>query len=112
MSEEKPIITFDDFMKLDIRVGTIIEAEKVENSQKLLKLIIDFGDFKRQILAGIATKYSPEDLLNKQIPVIVNLAPRKMVGLESQGMIMAIGDNDVEALLLPTEAVKSGSSVH
>jgi methionine--tRNA ligase beta chain len=112
MSEEKPIITFDDFIKLDIRIGTVIEAEKVPNSLKLLKLIIDFGDFKRQILAGIATKYSPEDLLNKQIPVIVNLAPRKMAGLESQGMIMAIGDGDVEALLLPTEAVKSGSSVH
>ena len=112
MSEEKPIITFDDFIKLDIRIGTVIEAEKVPNSSKLLKLIIDFGDFKRQILAGIGTKYSPEDLQGKQIPVIVNLAPRKMAGLESQGMIMAVGDNDVEALLFPTEAVKSGSSVH
>jgi len=112
MSEEKPVITFDDFIKLDIRIGTVIEAEKVPNSSKLLKLIIDFGDFKRQILAGIGTKYSPEDLQGKQIPVIVNLAPRKMAGLESQGMIMAVGDNDVEALLFPTEAVKSGSSVH
>ena len=112
MSEEKPIITFDDFIKLDIRIGTVIEAEKVPNSSKLLKLIIDFGDFKRQILAGIGTKYSPEDLQGKQIPVIVNLAPRKMAGLESQGMIMAVGDNDVEALLFPTEVVKSGESVH
>jgi methionine--tRNA ligase beta chain len=112
MSEEKPIITFDDFIKLDIRVGTVIEAEKVPNSLKLIRLVIDFGDFKRQVLAGIATKYSPEDLLNKQIPVIVNLAPRKMAGLESQGMIMAVGDNEVEALLFPTEAVKEGASVH
>lgn len=112
MSEEKPIITFDDFIKLDIRIGTVIEAEKVPNSSKLLKLIIDFGDFKRQILAGIGTKYSPEDLQGKQIPVIVNLAPRKMAGLESQGMIMAVGDNDVEALLFPTEVVNYGASVH
>jgi methionine--tRNA ligase beta chain len=112
MSEEKPIITFDDFQKLDIRVGTIIEAEKVPNSIKLLKLTIDFGDFKRQILAGIATRYNPEDLINKQIPVVVNLAPRKMAGLVSQGMILAVGDEEVEALLFPTEEVKSGASVH
>lgn len=110
--DEKPTITFDEFMKLDIRVGTVIEAEKVSNSQKLLRLVIDFGDFKRQVLAGIATKYSPEDILGKQIPVIVNLAPRKMAGLESQGMIMAVGDDAVEALLLPTETVRSGSSIH
>jgi methionine--tRNA ligase beta chain len=112
MSEEKPIITFDEFMKLDIKVGTIIEAEKVPNSIKLIRLVIDFGDFKRQVLAGIATKYSPEDLLGKQIPVVVNLAPRKMAGLVSQGMILAIGDGEVEALLQPTEKVKEGNSVH
>lgn len=112
MSEEKPIITFDEFSKLDIRVGTIIEAEKVPNSIKLIRLVIDFGDFKRQILAGIATKYSPEDLQGKQIPVVVNLAPRKMAGQVSQGMILAIGDGEVEALLQPTEKVKEGGSVH
>ncbi len=112
MPDEKPIITFDDFMKLDIRIGTVIEAEKVPNSHKLLRLVLDFGDFKRQVLAGIATKYSPEELLGKQIPVVTNLAPRKIASLESQGMILAIGDNEVEALLSPTEAVKSGASVH
>ncbi|HRS42409.1 MAG TPA: methionine--tRNA ligase subunit beta [Candidatus Diapherotrites archaeon] len=112
MSEEKPIITFDEFSKLDIRVGTVIEAEKVPNSLKLIRLVIDFGDFQRQVLAGIATKYSPEDLQGKQIPVVVNLAPRKMAGLVSQGMIMAIGDEEVDGLLFPSEQVKSGASVH
>ncbi|MDD3245182.1 MAG: methionine--tRNA ligase subunit beta [Candidatus ainarchaeum sp.] len=112
MSEEKSIIKYDDFDKLDIKIGTVIECEKVENSQKLLKLIVDFGEFKRQIIAGIATKYNPEDLINKQLPIIVNLAPRKLLGLESQGMILAIGDNDVEALLTPTEEVNNGAGVH
>jgi len=112
MLEEKSIIIFDDFQKLDIRIGTVIEAEKVPNSFKLLRLVIDFGDFKRQVIAGIATKYSPEHLQGKQIPVIVNLAPRKIAGLVSQGMIMAVGDTDVEALLFPTEVVKEGASVH
>ena len=112
MSEEKSIIKYDDFDKLDIKIGTVIECEKVENSQKLLKLIVDFGEFKRQIIAGIATKYNPEDLINKQLPIIVNLAPRKLLGLESQGMILAIGDNDVEALLTPTEPVVLGAGVH
>jgi methionine--tRNA ligase beta chain len=112
MSEEKSIIKYDDFDKLDIKIGTVIECEKVEKSEKLLKLIVDFGNFKRQIVAGIATKYTPEDLLNKQLPIIVNLAPRKLLGLESQGMILAIGDDDVEALLSPTELVNNGSGVH
>ncbi len=108
----KPNISFQDFMLLDIKIGTIESAEKVDGSNKLLKLIFDFGTFKRQILAGIGTKYSPEDLLGKQLPVIINLEPRKIFGQESQGMILAIGDNDVDALLVPTETVKSGSGVH
>ena len=112
MLEEKPTIVYDDFDKLNIRIGTVIECEKVEKSEKLLKLIVDFGEFKRQIIAGIATKYTPEDLLNKQLPIIVNLAPRKLLGLESQGMILAIGDDDVEALLTPTEKVNNGAGVH
>ena len=110
--EVKPSITYQDFSKLDIRVGTIESAEKVEGSTKLIKLQVDFGSFKRQILAGIGTKYNPEDLIGKQLPVIVNLEPRKMMGQESQGMILAIGDNDVEGLLHPSEQVNSGSGIH
>ncbi|NCP72461.1 methionine--tRNA ligase subunit beta [archaeon] len=108
----KENISFQDFLKLDIRIGTIVEAEAVEGSDKLIKLIIDFKDFKRQILAGIKTKYQPTDLLNKQIPVIVNLEPRKMMGFESQGMILAVGDKTLDALLLPSEPVSEGSIVH
>ena len=110
--EQKPNISYQDFMLLDIKIGTIKEAEKVEGSTKLIKLQIDFGEFQRQILAGIGTKYSPDDLIGKQIPVIINLEPRKIFGQESQGMILAIGDKDVEALLVPTNEVNSGSGVH
>jgi methionine--tRNA ligase beta chain len=108
----KENISFQDFSKLDIRIGTIIQAEVVEGSDKLLKLIIDFKDFKKQILAGIKSKYQPSDLLNKQIPVIVNLEPRKMMGLESQGMILAVGDKTLDALLFPSESVLEGSTVN
>ena len=108
----KENITYNDFIKLDIRIGTIVEAEAVEGSDKLLKLIIDFKDFKRQIIAGIKTKYQPSDVINKQIPVIVNLEPRKLMGLESQGMILAVGSKDLDALLLPSESVLDGSQVH
>lgn len=110
--EIKPNITYQDFSKLDIRIGKIESAEKVQGSTKLIKLQVDFGTFKRQILAGIATKYNPEELVGLQLPVIVNLEARKMMGEESQGMILAIGDNDVEALLHPSEKVNSGSGVH
>ena len=110
--EVKENIDFPTFMKLDIRVGEIIEAERVEKSDKLLILVFDFGDFKRQVLAGIGTKFSPEDVLNKQLPVIVNLEPRKLMGLESQGMILATGEKEVEALLFPSEKIENGSSVH
>jgi len=108
----KENISFQDFSKLDIRIGTIVQAEVVEGSDKLLKLIIDFKDFKRQVLAGIKEKYQPTDLLDKQIPVIVNLEPRKMMGLESQGMILAVGGKTLDALLIPTEPVLEGSIVN
>jgi len=108
----KENITYNDFVKLDIRIGTVVEAEVVEGSDKLLKLIIDFKDFKRQIIAGIKTKYQPSDVIDKQIPVIVNLQPRKLMGLESQGMILAVGSKDLDALLLPSEKVDDGSQVH
>ncbi|MFH0906350.1 MAG: methionine--tRNA ligase subunit beta [archaeon] len=109
---ENKTINYSDFSKLDIRIGTIIEAENVQNSSKLIKIIFDFSDFKRQVIAGIRPKYSPEDLIGKQIPVIINLEPRKLAGLESQGMILAIGDTSVDGLLFPSEIVKAGSKVH
>ncbi len=112
MNKIKQEITFKDFLKVDIRVGTVLEAEKVEGSDKLIKMQFDFGEFKRQIVAGIATKYTTDELIGKQLPVLVNLQPRLLMGLNSQGMILAIGDRDIEALLHPSERIKKGSSVH
>ncbi|HSX40220.1 MAG TPA: methionine--tRNA ligase subunit beta [Candidatus Saccharimonadales bacterium] len=106
------MINFEDFEKLEIRIGKIISAEKVENADKLLCLQVDFGEFKRQIVSGIAQFYSPEDLVGKQCPFIVNLEPRKFKGVESQGMIMAADPGDDSAVLLhPDREIPQGSKV-
>ncbi|MBW6441316.1 methionine--tRNA ligase, partial [Patescibacteria group bacterium] len=90
MNEPKPIIKFEDFAKIDIRLGTILSAEGVEGSEKLIKMEVDFGEIgKRQIIAGIKAWYSPETIVGKQLPFIINIEPRKMMGLESQGMVLA-----------------------
>lgn len=86
----KPIITFEDFAKLDLRVGEITKCEKKEGSEKLLRMTVDFGtEGKRNILAGLAAWYEPDALVDKQFIFIINLAPRKMMGEESQGMLLA-----------------------
>ncbi len=103
--------TIDDFQKLAIKIGTIRSAEKVEGSSKLLKLDVDLGHEHRQILAGIAEKYDPKDLKGKQIPVLANLDARMMMGLESQGMILAADINGEPVLLHPEETVANGSQV-
>lgn len=106
------MINFDDFSKLEIRIGKIISAEKVENADKLLRLEVDFGDEKRQIVSGIAQFYAPEDLVGKQCPFITNLEPRKFKGVESQGMIMAADPGDNTAVLLhPDKEIPEGSKV-
>ena len=84
----KSEISFDDFMKMDIRVGTIIEAEKVPKADKLLKLLIDTGIDKRTVVSGIAEYYKPEEIIGKQVSILANLAPRKIKGIESKGMIL------------------------
>ena len=112
VAEIKPNIQFDDFAKLDIRVGTILEAEKVAKSDKLLKFLIDDGIEKRTILSGIAKHYSPEEMIGKQVTFIANLAPRKMMGVESNGMILMAEDRDGSlALLQPNKNVWNGASV-
>ncbi|VVC00733.1 Methionine--tRNA ligase [uncultured archaeon] len=108
---QKAKVKLEDFLKLEIRVGKIIVAERVQGSDKLLRLEFDFGNEKRQILAGIAQNYTPESLVGKQMPVIVNLEPRKMRGLESQGMILAIDAANDCALLHPNKEVPNGSRV-
>ena len=85
-------ITIDDFKKVEIKIGEIKSAEKIEGSDKLLKLVVNFGDHDRQVLSGIAAYFpNPEELVGKRAPFVTNLAPRMMMGLESQAMILATG---------------------
>ena len=94
MNAIKPEIVFDDFSKIDLKVGTILSAEKVEKADKLLKLEIDLGFEKRTIVSGIALHFKPEEIINKQVVVVANLAPRKMRGIESNGMILMAEDKE------------------
>ena len=115
MPEDKPTITYDDFCKLDLRIATITEASAHPNADKLVCLKIDLGGQERQIIAGLKAFYEPETLVGKQIVVVTNLAPRKMRGLESQGMLLAavVGGEVVEdvVVLSPTKEVPSGTPV-
>jgi len=105
-------INFEDFKKIDIRIGTIVEATKIEDSNKLLKLSVDFGEQggKRQILAGIAKFYEPEQLIGKQSPFVFNLETKMMGTNESQGMILC-ADSGSPVLLNPDKEVLPGSMV-
>jgi methionyl-tRNA synthetase len=108
----KPEIIFDDFGKIDLRVGTIIEAKKVEKADKLLELLVDLGFEKRTILSGIAMHFNPEDIVGKQVTIVANLAPRKMRGIESQGMILMAEDAQGKLYFVsPSEAIASGSTI-
>ena len=107
----KPEITFDDFSKLDIRIGKVLAAEKMEKSNKLLKLTIDTGVDKRTVLSGIAQHFSPEEMVGKQVTLIANLAPRKMMGIESQGMVLMAEDGDGKLKLVQTSDIVSPGSV-
>lgn len=108
----KKEVTFDDFEKLDIRVGTILSCEKVKKSNKLLKFEIADGLENRTILSGIAQHYEPEDLVGKQVCFIANFPPRKMMGLESQGMILsAVNFDGSLSVITPQREVKPGSQV-
>ncbi len=104
-------INIDDFGKLDIKIGKISNAEKVENSDKLLKLEVDLGGEKRQVVAGIAEQYSPEEIVGKQFPLLTNLKPVELKGVESQGMILAADENGKPILLHPDREVKVGSKI-
>ena len=108
----KPEIQFDDFAKIDLKVGTILSAEKVEKADKLLKLEIDLGFEKRTIVSGIALHFDPVTIIGKQVTVVTNLAPRKMRGIESNGMILMAEDaNGKLKFVNPDEAVANGSGV-
>jgi len=109
---EKPATNIDMFGQLDLRVGEVKLAERVPKSDKLLRLEVDLGPLgTRQILAGIGKHYAPEALVGKRIAVLANLPPRKMMGLQSQGMVLAAGDGDVLSVLSPSTAVPLGSTI-
>jgi methionyl-tRNA synthetase len=109
-AKEHEFIEFDDFMKVDLRVGLVKEAEKVEKSKKLIRLLVDAGDAEpRQILAGISEHYDAADLVGKRVVIVANLKPRKLMGLESQGMVLAASDDDGLSVLVVDKEVAPGS---
>jgi methionyl-tRNA synthetase len=111
-SDLKPGITIEDFAKIDLKVGTILSAQKVEKADKLLNLQIDLGFEKRTILSGIAQHFSPEEIIGKQVVVVANLAPRKMRGIESNGMILMAEDKEGKLhFVKPENAIGNGSDV-
>lgn len=105
-------ITIDDFEKVELKVAKVLEAEKVEGSNKLLKLKVSLGNEERQIVSGIQKYYEPEELIGKKLVVVTNLKAVKLKGIESQGMIIAAGDGDVVKVLFVDDAVEEGELVH
>ena len=106
------MITYDDFKKVEMKVGKILAAEPVEKSDKLLKLSVDFNEEKpRQVLSGIAKSYSPTDLIGKQFVFVINLEPRAIMGLESQAMILAANGENGPLALQPEKEVAPGATI-
>ena len=108
----KPTISFDEFAKVDLRVGTIISADDLEDSNKLIKLVVDIGVKKQQIIAGVKKFYRVEDLVGKQVVIVANLAAKSLAGYESEGMLLAV-DNDEggPVVLLPEKVVADGATI-
>ena len=113
----KPRISFDEFSKIEVSVGTVQSAEKVPETDKLLQLVVDFGEEggPRQIISGIAAylgEQGPESLVGRQLAFVTNLAPRTIRGLESNGMLFAVGSDESFAFLTPDRQVPPGTSAH
>lgn len=112
ITPEKVFATIDDFLKIEIRLGTVLSVDVVEGADKLFILKVDLGEeAPRQILSGIREFVSADDLLNKQFPFVTNLAPRVLRGYESQGMILAASHESVLALLNPTTPLPNGTKL-
>ena len=107
--EKTPMVTIEEFQKLDIRTGKVLSAEPVPKSNKLLKLQVDIGGETRQIVAGMQQFYKPDELIGRDVVVVTNLAPVKIFGVESNGMILAAGDS--ASLLTPLKPVEPGSKI-
>lgn len=106
------MITYDDFAKLDLRTAKILNAERIEGSEKLIKLRLDIGELgERQVVAGIGTVYTPDGLVGKQIIIIANLEPRKLMGQESNGMLLAASAENGPVVLVPESEVPSGTKI-
>ena len=107
------MVTIDDFKKIEIRIGTVLSAEKIPDTDKLLKLSVDMGEeTPRQIVSGIAEYITPEEIIGLQFPFVANLEPRMLRGIESQGMILALGqDKDTFSLMSPRKEVAPGSLI-
>ncbi|MFZ2167907.1 MAG: hypothetical protein WAV50_03515 [Minisyncoccia bacterium] len=111
----KPHITIDEFSKIEVRIGTVRTAERVPETDKLLRLTVDFAEESgpRQIISGIAAYVTePESLVGRQLAFVTNLVPRTIRGLESNGMLFAVGSDDTFAFLTPDRAVPPGTSAH
>ena len=113
LTPQKETINFDDFSKLDMRIGTILEAEKIPKTKKLLKLKVDVGIDIRTIVSGIAESFDPNDIIGQRVTVLVNLAPRKLRGVESQGMILMSDTPDGKLTFIEPEGdrVSNGEKV-
>lgn len=104
-------ITYDDFSKIELRIAKVMEAVRVEKSEKLIKLQLEVGDEKRQVVAGIGKAYTPENLVGKKIVIVANLAPKALMGVESHGMLLAAGGAEHPVLLSPEKEIESGAKV-
>ena len=105
------MITFDQFKEIELRVAKIISARRVDGSEKLLCLKVSLGEEERQIIAGIAARYAPEALAGREIIIVANLEPRMLMGLESQGMLLAADSADGPVLLIPEQETAPGAKI-
>ena len=106
-----PEVTFDEFRRIDIRVAKVVEASRVPNSSKLVKLILDIGGQRKQCIAGIGTAYSPEQLQDKLIAVVMNMKPRSLMGLVSEVMLLAAGDGPEISMVTLDHPLNTGARV-
>ena len=107
----KPLLTMDEFSRLDLRAAEILRAEAIPGSNKLLKVEVDLGE-RRTVVAGIARHYRPEDLVGKQVVIVTNIKPAKLMGIRSEGMMLVVDSDEDMALIVPESKVKPGSPVH
>lgn len=106
------LITIDDVARVELKIGRVVTAERIEGSNKLIKLQVDTGEM-RQIVAGIGKSYTPDELIGKKIVVVTNLQPAKLMGVESQGMLLAAADSNgtLSILILPDKDIKEGARI-